>query len=154
MKKFNILVASFALVTALAVCAGTAGAQAVTVVTPNKSVTVPVVVPTTPASAVAPVVAPIITKVLDLVTMRHPAPEGSEWLKAEVIHADAVTLIVRERANGMAIHTFNFSSDLQPRMQAMLDKGGFQYGDKVSILFMQGQQTVALRIHGKASKSL
>lgn len=154
MKKSNILVASFALVAALAVCAGSASAQAVTVVTPNKSVTVPVVVPTTPASAVAPVVAPIITKVLDLVTMRHPAPEGSEWLKAEVIHADAVTLIVRERANGMAIHTFNFSSDLQPKMQAMLDKGGFQYGDKVSILFMQGQQTVALRIHGKASKSL
>jgi hypothetical protein len=154
MKKFKILGASLALVAALAVFAGSADAQAVTVVTPNKSVTVPVVVPTTPASAVAPIVAPLITKVLDMVTMRHPTPEGSEWLKAEVIHADAVTLIVRERANGMAIHTFNFSSDLQPKMQAMLDKGSFQYGDKVSILFMQGQQTVALRIHGKASKSL
>ena len=60
-------------------------------------------------------------------------------------------LIVREKANGMAIHTFNFSTDLQPRMQAMLDKGGFQYGDKISILYMQGQQTVAIRVHGKPS---
>jgi hypothetical protein len=154
MKKSNIFVASFTLAAAVTIFAGSAGAQAVTVVTPNKSVTVPVVVPTTPTSAVAPIVAPIITKVFDLVTMRHPTPEGSEWMKVEVIHADAVTLIVRERANGMAIHTFNFSSDLQPKMQAMLNKGGFQYGDKVSILFMPGQQTVALRIHGKASKSL
>jgi hypothetical protein len=38
-------------------------------------------------------------------------------------------------------------------MQAMLDKGGFQYGDKVSILYMPGQ-TVALRIVGKPSKPL
>jgi hypothetical protein len=154
MKKSRIIAAWLACAAAPAIFAGSAGAQAVTVVGPNKSVTVPVVVPTTPASAVAPIAAPVVTKVFDLLTMRHPTPEGAEWLKAEVIHADAVTLIVRERANGMAIHTFNFSSDLQPKMQAMLDKGGFQYGDKVSILFMQGQQTVALRIHGKASKSL
>jgi hypothetical protein len=152
MKNYRIFAASCALLAGLAVFAGSARAQ-ITLVTPNKSVTVPAVVPTSPASAVGAVVAPVITRVVEAVTLRHPAPEGSEWLKAEVIHADAVTLIVRERANEMAIHTFNFSSDLQPRMQAMLDKGGFQYGDRVSILFMQGQ-TVALRVHGKASKPL
>ena len=97
--------------------------------------------------------APVITRVYDVVTRRQPTPEGSEWLKAEVVHADAVTLIVRERENGYAVHTFNFSPELQPKMQAMLDKGGFQYGDRVSILFMPGQ-TVALRVHGKPSKSL
>jgi hypothetical protein len=153
MKNYKILAAPFALIVALAVLAGHANAQSVTVVTPNKSVTVPVVVPTSPTSAVGTVVAPVITRVVDLVTMRHPTPEGSEWLKAEVIHADAVTLIVRERANEYAIHTFNFSSNLQPKMQAMLDKGGFQYGDRVSVLMMPGQ-TVALRVHGKPSKSL
>ena len=105
------------------------------------------------AAAAAAIAAPVITRVYDVVTRHQPTPEGSEWLKAEVIHADAVTLIVRERDNGMAIHTFNFSPDLQPRMQAMLDKGGFQYGDRVSILFMP-QQTVVLRIHGKPSKPL
>jgi hypothetical protein len=153
MKNCRIFAVSSAVVAALAVFAGLAAAQSVTVVTPNKSVTVPVVVPTSPTSAVGTVVAPVITRVVDLVTLRHPTPEGSEWLKAEVIHADAVTLIVRERANGYAIHTFNFSSDLQPKMQAMLDKGGFQYGDRVSVLMMPGQ-TVALRVHGKPSKSL
>jgi hypothetical protein len=38
-------------------------------------------------------------------------------------------------------------------MQAILDHGGFQYGDKVGILYMPGQ-TVALRIAGKPSKPL
>ena len=153
MKNYKISAASFTVAAVLAVFAGPASAQSVTLVTPNKSTTVPVVVPASPASTVSTLVAPVITRVVDLVTLRHPTPEGSEWLKAEVIHADAVTLIVRERTNTYAIHTFNFSSDLQPKMQAMLDKGGFQYGDRVSVLMMPGK-TVALRVHGKPSKSL
>jgi hypothetical protein len=150
MKSSRILAALFALTAALAFASNPAHAQ-VSVITPNQTINVPVV--TSPAGAAASVVAPIITRVINTITLRHATPEGSEWLKAEVIHADAVTLIVREQANGLAIHTFNFSSDLQPKMQAMLDKGGFQYGDKVSILYMQ-KQTVALRVHGKPSKSL
>ena len=75
------------------------------------------------------------------------------WLKAEVVHADSNSIIVREQQNGMAIHTFNFSPEMRDQMQAILDQGGFQYGDKISILYMPGQ-TVALRIHGKPSKPL
>ena len=139
MKNPKILAAGFALAAALAYSPAAVRAQG----------------PATAAAAAAAIAAPVVTKVFDTVTRRHPmpTPDGSEWLKAEVIHADAVTLIVREEQNGYAVHTFNFSSDLQPKMQAMLDKGGFQYGDKVSILYMPGQ-TVALRIHGKPSKPL
>jgi hypothetical protein len=141
MKNSRIFAASVTLAALVAFSAGAARAQN----------TAPM--PTIPAAPSGSRTTPVITRVVDTVTFRHPIPEGSEWLKAEVIHADALTLIVRERANGYAVHTFNFSADLQPKMQAMLDKGGFQYGDKVSILFMQGQ-TVALRIHGKPSKPL
>jgi hypothetical protein len=140
MKNSRIIAALLALAGALAFAPNAARAQD------------PVTVGAA-AAAVARVTAPVITKVYDVVTRRQPTPEGSEWLKAEVVHADAVTLIVRERENGYAVHTFNFSPELQPKMQAMLDKGGFQYGDRVSILFMPGQ-TVALRVHGKPSKSL
>ncbi len=140
----RIFAAIVALGTFLAVSAGAARAQ--------NTAPMPTLNPA-PSATSGTRSAPVITRVFDTVTFRHPTPEGSEWMKAEVIHADAVTLIVRERANAMAIHTFNFSTELQPKMQAMLDKGGFQYGDKVSILFMQGQ-TVALRIHGKPSKPL
>jgi len=141
MKNSKILVTAAAL---LALSAGAARAQ--------NTAPMPTLNPA-PTAPSGSRISPVITRVVDTVTFRHPIPEGSEWLKAEVIHADAVTLIVRERANGYAVHTFNFSTELQPKMQAMLDKGGFQYGDKVSILFMEGQ-TVALRIHGKPSKPL
>jgi len=137
MKNSRIIAGSLALAAALAYSPGALRAQG----------------PAAAAAAAAAITAPVITKVFDTVTRRHPTPEGSDWLKAEVIHADAVTLIVREQQNGYAVHTFNFSPDLQPKMQAMIDKGGFQYGDKVSILYMPGQ-TVALRIHGKPSKPL
>jgi hypothetical protein len=75
------------------------------------------------------------------------------WLTAEVIHADSNSMVVRERRNGMMIHTFTYSPQLQAEMQRIVDQGGYQYGDKVKILYLQGQ-TVALRVHGKPSKPL
>jgi hypothetical protein len=38
-------------------------------------------------------------------------------------------------------------------MQKILDAGGYQYGDKVEILYTPGS-TVALRIQGKPSKPI
>lgn len=76
----------------------------------------------------------------------------SVWLKAEVIHADRNSMVVREQGNDLAIHTFTYSPDLKTRMEAIADSGGYQTGDKVKILYKQGQ-TVALKIHGKPSKT-
>jgi len=104
------------------------------------------------AEAAKAIAVPIVTKIINAVVPQS-APKGNNWLKAEVIHADSQSIIVREQQNGMMIHTYNFSPALKNEMQAILDKGGFQYGDKVSILAMPGQ-TVALRIHGKPSKPL
>jgi hypothetical protein len=132
MKNYKILALSLVLAGALALSSIPAHAQV--------------------AEAAKAIAAPIIVKVLDAITPQSK-PKDSNWLKAEVVHADSHTIIVREQNNGMAIHTFNFSPELQDKMQAVIDRGGFQYGDKVSILYMPGQ-TVALRIHGKPSKPL
>ena len=75
------------------------------------------------------------------------------WLKGEVIHADANSIIVREQGDGMMIHTFTYTADLRPQMQKILDQGGYQYGDKVRILYQSGQ-TVALKVRGKPSKPI
>ena len=136
MKNYKIFGFSLALAMALTLSASPTRAQ----------------VPQAVETAAATVVAPIVTKIINAV-IPEPTPKGSNWLKAEVIHADAQTIMVREQKNGMMIHTFNFSPEMKDRMQAILDNGGFQYGDKVGILFMPGQ-TVALRIHGKPSKPL
>lgn len=73
------------------------------------------------------------------------------WLRAEVIHADAITIIVREQANERMIHTFTYAPAIKDAMQKVLDAGGYQSGDKVKILYVPGQ-TVALKVHGKFSK--
>jgi len=104
------------------------------------------------AEAAKAIAVPIVTKIINAVVPQS-APKGNNWLKAEVIHADSQSIIVREQQNGMMIHTYNFSPALKDKMQAILDRGGFQYGDKVSILAMPGE-TVALRIYGKPSKPL
>ncbi|MGH9714473.1 MAG: hypothetical protein ACRD5M_14355 [Candidatus Acidiferrales bacterium] len=114
---------------------------------------------TTPARAQGPVATaaatavaqPIIEKAISTVSAK-PKPEG-EWLKAEVIHADANSILVREQANGMMIHAFTYAPPLKEKMSTIADKGGYQYGDKVKIRVKQGE-TQALEIKGKPSKPL
>src|SRR6202050_4484081 len=108
MKNYKILGSSLVLAGALAFSGGSARAQV-----------------SEAAAAAASLVVPVVVKFVDTIT-RQKTPEGSSWLKAEVIHADSQTIIVRERQNGMMIHTFNFSPELKDKMQAILDNGGFQ----------------------------
>jgi hypothetical protein len=83
-----------------------------------------------------------------------PANSGTQiWLGAEVIHADAHSMLVREQGNERMIHTFTYAEGLQAKMQQIADAGGYQYGDKVKILYQPGQN-VALKIRGKPSKPL
>jgi hypothetical protein len=132
MKNSKILASSLALAAMLAMSSTPARAQ---------------------AAEIAKIAVPIVVKIINAVAEKGSKPKDSNWLKAEVVHADSNSIIVREQQNGMAIHTFNFSPEMRDQMQAILDQGGFQYGDKISILYMPGQ-TVALRIHGKPSKPL
>jgi|ERR1700735_908812 len=78
------------------------------------------------------------------------APGTKAWLKAEIIHADAVSMVVREQGNEMMIHTFTYGPEIGDHMQQIVDSGGYQYGDKVKIQYVRGQ-TVALKIRGKPS---
>lgn len=130
MKNYKIFAASCVLAAGLAISGGPARAQVAETV----------------------VAAPIITKVVSTITPKG-TPKGTSWLKAEVIYAGANTIVVREQGNELMIHSFTFGPEIKDKMQTVLDKGGFQYGDKVNILYQPGQ-TVALRIHGKPSKPL
>jgi hypothetical protein len=78
-------------------------------------------------------------------------PAKAVWMKATVVHADAVSLIVRERDNEMAIHTFSLSDEAKAKMQDIIDAGGYQNGDKVRVLWMPGSQT-AIKFKGRPSK--
>jgi hypothetical protein len=100
--------------------------------------------------AAAPAGAQVTTSAPVVVKQNRPKPV---WLKAEVVHADAHSIIVREQGNALAVHTFTYSPNIQDAMQQLTDQGGYQYGDKVKILYQPGN-TVALKIAGKPSKPL
>jgi hypothetical protein len=75
------------------------------------------------------------------------------WLKAEVIHADNHTLMVREEANSLNVHTFTYADKAQKKMSKVLDAGGYQSGDRIKVLWMAGGSE-ALDIKGKPSKAI
>jgi hypothetical protein len=129
MKSYSIALTCGALAAILALSASPAHAQA-------------------EAAAVA---APIIVKTIDAVTSKPNSNAKGEWLKGEVIHADAESIVVAEQDNERMIHTFTVSPTLKDHMQAIANRGGYQYGDKVKVLHQPGQ-TVALKVSGKPSR--
>jgi len=86
------------------------------------------------------------------IVVRQNAPKPV-WLKVEVIKADQLTILVREEANSMNIHTFTYSDKAREEIQAVLNAGGYQYGDKIKIRYLPGK-TEALEIRGAPSKPL
>jgi hypothetical protein len=75
------------------------------------------------------------------------------WFKAEVVHFDQNSIVVRQVGNELDIRTFTYAASAQPQVTKALAKGGFQYGDKIRIRYISGG-TVALSIRGKPSKPL
>jgi hypothetical protein len=103
-----------------------------------------------PAKAQASSAEPLDTSSSIIVKQKAAKPV---WLKAEVIHADQLSLLVREEDNGLNIHTFTYSDRAREKIQAVLEAGGYQYGDKIKVRYMPGK-TEALDIRGEPSKPL
>jgi hypothetical protein len=101
------------------------------------------------AFSAPPVQAQVDTSSPIVVKQSKPRPI---WLAGNVIRADGNAIIISERGNPRAIHTFTYSPKSVTKMTSILNAGGYQAGDKVKILYQPGD-TVALDIHGKPSKS-
>lgn len=86
------------------------------------------------------------------VVMAKQASQKPVWLKVEVVRFDQNSMTVRVVGDTMRILTFTYATSAQPQVTKVLNKGGYQYGDTVKVRYIPGT-SVALRIHGKASKS-
>ena len=73
--------------------------------------------------------------------------------RGEVMHATPAEITVRSRENERVLKTFTYSPQVRDHMQRIIERGGYQYGDKVEIQHEAGGN-VALRIKGKPSKPL
>jgi hypothetical protein len=104
------------------------------------------------AQLIDPARTPISTEPSSPIVVKQ-TPAKAVWLKAEVIHSDRNTLIVREVGNGMAIHTFTFAEKAKDKIEQVQDEGGYQSGDHVKILWIPGSSE-ALNIKGRPSKPI
>jgi hypothetical protein len=77
----------------------------------------------------------------------YPKFEGT------VMNSNNVLITVRSKENELAVRTFTLSEEARSKMQKIIDKGGYQYGDKVTV-FYDPTTNKALKIKGKASKPI
>jgi len=110
-----------------------------------------------PASAQAPVIVPIVVDtavpiIVDAVKPK-PKPTGLDKFEGFVMHANNAQITVRAKGNDMAIRTFPLSQTMSAKMQQIIDKGGYQYGDKVKLEY-DPQSLRVVKFKGKPSKSL
>jgi hypothetical protein len=76
-----------------------------------------------------------------------------ETFKGSVMHMTPVAITVRSSENELAVRTFRYSDKVREQMQQIIDRGGYQFGDKVVIKYETGSN-VALRVKGKPSKPI
>ena len=110
-----------------------------------------------PAAAQAPVIVPIVVDtaapIVVAVVKPKPKPTGLDKFEGFVMHANNAQITVRAKGNDMAIRTFPLSQAASSRMQKIIDKGGYQYGDKVTV-FYQPDTSQAIKVKGKPSKPI
>jgi hypothetical protein len=107
-----------------------------------------------PAEAqVPPAVVPIVvdTAVPIIVNAIKPKPSGLTKFEGYVQHANIAQITVRAKGNDLALQTFSLSEAAAAKMQQIIDKGGYQWGDKVTIYY-DPSTLKAIKFKGKPSK--
>jgi hypothetical protein len=102
-----------------------------------------------PAAVAVPVIetaVPIVVATIKPNRPQFPKFEGT------VINASVAQITVRAKGNDMAIQTFPLAPDASAKMLQIIDKGGYQYGDKVTVFF-DPESKKALKVKGKPSKA-
>jgi hypothetical protein len=82
----------------------------------------------------------------------HKVPQLPRF-EGTVINATMVQITVRAKGNDMAIQTFPLTEEASAKMLQVIDKGGYQYGDKVTV-FYDPDSKKALKVKGKPSKAI
>ncbi|MGB7437540.1 MAG: hypothetical protein WBR26_01835 [Candidatus Acidiferrum sp.] len=112
---------------------------------------------TSRASAQDPILTPIIVSEAAPIIVKtltpKPKPTGYQKFEGYVVHANIAQVTVRARGNDQAIQTFALNQNVSARMQKIVDNGGYQYGDKVTVYY-DPTSRMAVKIKGKPSRPL
>jgi hypothetical protein len=109
-----------------------------------------------PAAAQNPI-SPIIvdTAVPIIINAIKPKPKATGLARFDgyVQNANIAQITLRARGNDMALQTFPLSEAASLKMQQIIDRGGYQYGDKVTV-FYDPATLKAMEIKGKPSRPI
>jgi hypothetical protein len=107
------------------------------------------------AAANAQVPAPVVEAAVPIIVETIKPHKGPQPPKFEgtVINATVAQITVRAKGNDMAIQTFPLAPEASAKMLQIIDKGGYQYGDKVTVFFDPDSKK-ALKVKGKPSKAI
>lgn len=84
------------------------------------------------------------------IIIKAPKPKKDKF-KGTVVVANRAQLTVQSLANQRVVRTYQYSPKAWEKMVQVIDRGGYQYGDKVEVISEPGSD-VALEIKGKPSK--
>ena len=106
--------------------------------------------------ASAQVPAPVVGEAIDtafpiIIAAVKPKKDPHPHFEGTVMSANIVQITVRGKENEMAVQTFPLNEQVAAKMQQIVDKGGYQYGDKVTVYYDPDTKK-AVRIKGKPSK--
>jgi hypothetical protein len=94
-------------------------------------------------------VAPIVVKTLT----PKPKPTGVQKFEGYFVNGNVAQVTLRAKGNDLGIQTFALNQTTSGKMQKIIDQGGYQYGDKVTV-FYDATSLVAVKIKGKPSRPL
>jgi hypothetical protein len=101
----------------------------------------------------APIIMDTAAPIIVSAVKPKPKPTGLAKFEGTVMHANIVQITVKANGNDLAIQTFPLGEAASAKMQQIIDKGGYQYGDKVKLEY-DPQSLRVVKFKGKPSKSL
>ena len=107
--------------------------------------------PAVAQTPVTPVVVDLAAPIVVNAVKPKPKPTGLVKFQGYVQNANIAQITLRAKGNETNIQTFTLSTEMSAKMQKIVDQGGFQYGDKVTILY-DPTTMKAMKFKGKASK--
>jgi hypothetical protein len=102
---------------------------------------------------VAPIIVDTAVPIIVSAVKPKPKPNGLSKFEGYVQNANIAQITVRAKGNDLAIQTFSLSEAASTKMQQIVDKGGYQWGDKVTV-FYDPATLKAIKIKGKPSKPI
>jgi hypothetical protein len=131
-------------------------AKSIWLALPGTLIAAAVFCPSAAAQVPAPVVPIVVDTAVPIVVNAvkpKPKPNGLAKFEGFVMHANIAQITARAKGNDLSILTFSLSQEASTKMQQVVDKGGYQYGDKVTIYYDPATMK-ASKFKGKPSKPI